>query len=241
MKKLWKLLIVLCSLGASCAFAGCSDSDTPADDSLIGAPTDFVYLVYTDTIETASDGWTLNKVYLYTMREDRIKEFTPNLKARKSFSYTADWLTLSYSNKKLILSAEPRALDDFSDKSFIIELTKGDETVQIEGDQYLPPPEPMQISPKQIEFGAAGGEAIVTVPDGTWVIQIRIGSRWFLYESLVSGTKTAEWLTVEKLTDTEWLVTVDANDTGADRESVITFELEDLFAQVNVAQSAMSD
>jgi hypothetical protein len=235
---------ILCAVFATATMVGCSDDndDTP-DSNPIRASTNNLRFSGSGSITTESDGWTLSEVGLYIKYTDsNIGDtivYSPELKAKKAFNYTADWLKISYNKQTITLSADIYYYSDDYERHAIITLTKGDEVVIINvfNDPEEEWPEPVPLSRETIAFGADGGEEIVTVDDQTWVSQFLFEGKYVPDSYFSEGSKTFQWVTVEKMSADTWKINAAPNDETTDRHCTILFQRFDAYATLDITQS----
>jgi hypothetical protein len=235
---------ILCAVFATATMAGCSDDDDDISDSNpIGVSSTNIEFSESGSITTESDGWTLSEVGIYYKYSDsNIGDtivFSPGLKAKKAFSYTADWLTIAYSRQTITLSADVYFYSAIYERRAIITLTKGDETATINVFNYPEEewPEPVPLSRETIAFGADGGEEIVTADDQTWVSQFLFEGKYVPDSYFSEGSKTFQWVTVEKMSADTWKITAAPNDETTDRHCTILFQRSDAYATLDITQS----
>jgi hypothetical protein len=249
-RMIWAMM-TLCAFVAAPMLVGCSDDDQPDEFGKIGLSKTESSFVMRDTISTACDGWTLSEV---SVIKDKVDEFghvvldtatyNPNLTADKPFAYTADWLTVAYDSRKIILSAdEPLGAIIMFPHKFKLRLMNGGESVEINGEQIfgISPENAVNASPNSLAFEADGGEEILTVNSGAWIDQMTFDGVDMLSEAISKGKTAVSWLTVECLSDTQWKITAKPNPTSASRTCVIDFELWDYFQNVTVEQAGKAE
>jgi hypothetical protein len=221
-RMIWAMM-TLCAFVAAPMLVGCSDNDDPetVTSDEIGLSKTRSSFLLSDTIYTQTDGWTLSEIGIMHEVDDQADSvtFTPNLTADKPFSYSADWLTVSYDNRRIILSADPFIVPCvyIADHNFTIRLTKGDEQVEVVGSQEFYDDESLHsnAAPKSLAFGAEGGEATFSASEGTEIEYMEGNST----SSSAKGKRT--WIAVEQVSDTQWKVAVEPNETSNPRKCVI--------------------
>jgi hypothetical protein len=248
-RMIWAMM-TLCAFVAAPMLVGCSDDDDPetVTSDEIGLSKTRSSFLLSDTIYTQTDGWTLSEIGIMhevDFQADSVT-FTPNLTADKPFSYSADWLTVSYDNHRIILSADPFIVGCvyICDHNFTIRLTKGSEQAEVVGSQefYDDPVLRPNASPKSFSFGAEGGDGVITVNEGTIVYSVYFDGKLKPSSWVKDGKSTFDWLTVEKLSDTQWKVAVAPNDASASRTCVIGFISEyDEYENVTIEQSGKAE